>query len=57
VGGVLLGWLYQPSNYNLWVMIVALHGAMNLWWGVFAVDDTALGGWVVLRDKEEVSPE
>ena len=27
-------------------MIVALHSAMNLWCEVFAVDDTALGGWL-----------
>jgi CAAX protease family protein len=45
VGSVLLCWLYQRWNYNLWV-IVALHSAMNLWWEVFAVDDTALGGWL-----------
>ena len=23
-----------------------LHAGTNLWWEVFAVDDTALGGWV-----------
>jgi membrane protease YdiL (CAAX protease family) len=45
VGSILLCWLYQRWNYNLWV-IVALHSAMNLWWEVFAVDDTALGGWL-----------
>lgn len=45
VGSVLLCWLFQRWNYNLWV-IVALHSAMNLWWEVFAVDDTALGGWL-----------
>jgi membrane protease YdiL (CAAX protease family) len=45
VGSVLFCWLYQRWNYNLWV-IVALHSAMNLWWEVFAVDDTALGGWL-----------
>jgi membrane protease YdiL (CAAX protease family) len=45
LGSVLLCWLYKRWNYNLWV-IVALHIAMNLWWEVFAVDDTALGGWL-----------
>jgi uncharacterized protein len=42
-GSILLCWLEQRWNYNLWV-IVALHSAMNLCWEVFAVDDTALGG-------------
>jgi uncharacterized protein len=45
LGSVLLCWLYKRWNYNLWV-IVAIHSAMNLWWEVFAVDDTALGGWL-----------
>lgn len=44
-GSVLGCWLYKRWNYNLWV-VVALHSAMNLWWEVFAVDDTALGGWL-----------
>jgi len=44
-GSILLCWLYKRWNYNLWV-IVALHCAMNLWWEIFAVDDTALGGWL-----------
>jgi CAAX protease family protein len=45
LGSVLLCWLYRRWSYNLWV-VVALHGVMNLWWEVFAVDDTALGGWL-----------
>lgn len=45
LGSVLGCWLYVRWQYNLWV-IVALHSAMNLWWEVFAVDDTALGGWL-----------
>ena len=30
---------------NVWP-VFGLHAGMNLWWEVFAVDDTALGGWV-----------
>ena len=45
IGSVILCWFYKRWNYNLWI-IVALHGAMNLWWEVSAVDDTALGGWL-----------
>jgi len=44
-GSILLCWLYKRWSYNLWV-IVSIHCAMNLWWEVFAVDNTALGGWL-----------
>jgi hypothetical protein len=30
---------------NVWV-VWGLHAGMNLWWEVFNVDDTALGGWL-----------
>jgi hypothetical protein len=30
---------------NFWP-VFGLHALMNLWWEVFAVDDTALGGWL-----------
>jgi hypothetical protein len=30
---------------NLWT-VWGLHAGMNLWWEVFNVDDTALGGWL-----------
>ena len=45
IGSVIACWLFMRWQYNLWV-VVSLHVAMNLWWEVFAVDDTALGGWL-----------
>lgn len=45
LGSVLFGWLLIRWQFNLWVPI-ALHMFMNLWWDVFAVDETALGGTV-----------
>jgi CAAX protease family protein len=44
-GGVLFCWLYMKWKDNVWP-VFGLHAGMNLWWEVFAVDDTALGGWV-----------
>src|SRR5262249_35638403 len=38
-------WVYTRWSENLWVPF-ALHMSMNLWWEVFAVDDSALGGWI-----------
>lgn len=32
-------------KFNLWV-VFGLHCLMNLWWDVFGVADTALGGWI-----------
>ncbi|MFN2442575.1 MAG: lysostaphin resistance A-like protein [Thermoanaerobaculia bacterium] len=43
LGSVWFAWLYLRWD-NLWVPI-ALHALMNLWWYVFEVDRTALGGW------------
>ena len=44
--GSLLGcWVFMRWQDNLWA-VFALHSLMNLWWEVFAVDDTALGGWL-----------
>jgi len=43
MGAVLFAWLYVEWNYNLWVPIF-LHAFMNLAWGIFEMDDTALGG-------------
>ena len=45
VGSLISCWLFKRWQYNLWV-VVGLHCGMNLWWEVFAVDDTALGGWL-----------
>ncbi len=44
-GSVLFSWVFVRWSYNLWAPF-ALHAAMNLWWEVFAVDQTALGGWL-----------
>src|ERR1044071_837375 len=44
-GSILFCWLYMKWQDNVWP-VFGLHAGMNLWWEVFAVDDTALGGWV-----------
>jgi membrane protease YdiL (CAAX protease family) len=44
--GSLLGcWMYVRWQFNLWA-VLGLHCLMNLWWEVFGVADTALGGWL-----------
>ena len=44
--GSLLGcWMYLRWNGNLWA-VFGLHALMNLWWEVFGVSETALGGWL-----------
>lgn len=45
LGSIFLCWLFIRWQDNLWA-IFALHSLMNLWWEVFAVDETALGGWL-----------
>jgi membrane protease YdiL (CAAX protease family) len=45
LGSILGCWLFMRWQCNLWV-VFGLHGLMNLWWEVFGVDDTALGGWI-----------
>lgn len=42
-GGVWFSWLFMRWQFNLWVPIV-FHVLMNLYWDVFNVGDTALGG-------------
>ena len=42
-GGVAFAWLVYRWQ-NLWVA-VALHICMNLWWELFSVAKTAIGGW------------
>ena len=43
--GIGFCWFFMKWRYNIWA-IFGLHSLMNLWWEVFAVDDTALGGWL-----------
>ena len=44
--GSLLGcWLFLRWNGNLWI-VFGLHCLMNLWWELFGVAETALGGWI-----------
>lgn len=45
LGGLLFCWVFMRWQDNTWA-IFGLHALMNLWWEVFAVDNTALGGWV-----------
>jgi len=45
LGSILGCWLFMRWQYNLWV-VFWLHCLMNLWWEVFGVADTALGGWI-----------
>ena len=45
LGSILTCWIFIRWQDNLWA-IFGLHSLMNLWWEVFAVDDTALGGWL-----------
>ena len=45
LGGLLFCWLFYRWEGNLWAPF-GVHLFMNLWWDVFAVDDTALGTWL-----------
>lgn len=45
IGSIGFCWFFMKWRDNLWP-VFGLHAAMNLWWEVFAVDDTALGGWL-----------
>jgi membrane protease YdiL (CAAX protease family) len=38
-GSILFCWLYMKWKDNVWP-VFGLHAGMNLWWEVFAVDDT-----------------
>lgn len=44
IGGLLFGWLFVRWGFNLWPAVFA-HVGMNTLWEVFALGDTALGGW------------
>lgn len=43
LGSVLFAWVYAEWNFNLWTAIF-LHCLMNVYWLIFEVDNTALGG-------------
>jgi membrane protease YdiL (CAAX protease family) len=43
VGGVLFAWLFVTWGLNLWVPF-SLHAFMNLWWHIFDLADSPLGG-------------
>lgn len=45
LGGLLFGWLFIRWRFNLWPPIL-LHVGLNSLWIVFALGETALGGWV-----------
>ena len=45
LGSLLACWVFLRWQDNLWA-VFWLHALMNLWWEVFAVDETALGGWL-----------
>jgi uncharacterized protein len=45
LGGIGFCWVFMKWQDNLWA-VFGLHALMNLWWEVFAVDDSALGGWL-----------
>ncbi|HEU0367828.1 MAG TPA: hypothetical protein VFR42_01375, partial [Candidatus Acidoferrum sp.] len=44
-GGLFDCWLYLRWNGSLW-FVFRLHAFMNLWWEIFGVAETALGGWI-----------
>ena len=45
LGSIFFCWTFMRWQDNLWVPF-GLHFLMNFWWMVFAVDETALGGWL-----------
>lgn len=44
MGGILFSWLFAEWKFNLWIPIF-LHTLMNFAWGIFDMDDNALGGF------------
>jgi len=44
-GAWFFAWLFERWGWNSWIPI-AMHALMNLWWELFAVDESALGGWL-----------
>lgn len=45
LGGLLFGWLFVRWGFNLWPPIL-LHIGLNSLWIVFALGETAIGGWL-----------
>jgi hypothetical protein len=45
LGGVFFGWLFVRWGFNLWPPIIA-HAGLNAMWGVFALGENAIGGWL-----------
>lgn len=45
IGSIIASWLFMKWHDNLWIPF-GLHALMNFWWDLFAVDETALGGWL-----------
>lgn len=44
IGGLVFGWLFVRWRFNLWPAIFA-HVGLNALWTIFALGDTAIGGW------------
>lgn len=44
LGGFMYAWIYAGARWNLWV-VIALHAGMNLWWELFDLTKSPLGGW------------
>jgi membrane protease YdiL (CAAX protease family) len=44
-GAGVFAWLFVRSGYNLW-FVIGLHAVLNLYWYVFTVSNTAIGGWL-----------
>lgn len=44
-GGLFFGWLFWRWHWNLWPPVL-LHVGLNLLWMVFALGETAVGGWL-----------
>lgn len=44
LGGFMYAWMYYESRWNLWV-VIALHIGMNLWWDMFDLTSSPLGGF------------
>ena len=44
LGGLLFGWLFVRWGFNLWPPILC-HVGLNALWIIFALGETAIGGW------------